>query len=259
MKTFRTALLAAAFTAAIPALASALPDDQDAARGDLRHRDNGGERGDRGGGRPDRAQAAPQQAVPQQQAEPARQAQVRAQEVQQQAVPDRRNFEGRGGRDQRNLGTNDTFRTQQARGVDNRGFANRGFDNRGRDDRRGPDGNNGFRAEQARGYAGNGNRGGDWRRDQRYDWRGYRNQNREIFRASRYIAPRNWGYGYRRFDIGFRLPPFLFAQNYWITDPWAYRLPPADGPYRWVRYYDDVLLIDLRSGQIVDEIPGFFW
>mgnify|MGYP006178734237 CR=1 FL=1 len=51
----------------------------------------------------------------------------------------------------------------------------------------------------------------------------------------------------------------LFAPDYWINDPAYYRLPPAYGPYRWVRYYDDVLLIDLRSGRVVDAIHDFFW
>jgi hypothetical protein len=36
-------------------------------------------------------------------------------------------------------------------------------------------------------------------------------------------------------------------------------LPPAYGPYRWVRYYDDVLLVDIRSGYVVDMINNFFW
>ena len=41
-------------------------------------------------------------------------------------------------------------------------------------------------------------------------------------------------------------------------DPWYYRLPPAYDDYRWVRYFDDVMLIDLRSGEIVDIIYDFF-
>ena len=31
------------------------------------------------------------------------------------------------------------------------------------------------------------------------------------------------------------------------------------GPYRWVRYYDDVLLVDVYSGEVVDVIYDFFW
>lgn len=99
----------------------------------------------------------------------------------------------------------------------------------------------------------------DWRRDQRYDWQRYRYSNRGLFQGNRYYAPYGWDYGYRRFSIGFSLSYLLYGQQYWIDDPYNYRLPPVYGPYRWVRYYDDVLLVDLRSGQIVDAVYDFFW
>ncbi len=102
---------------------------------------------------------------------------------------------------------------------------------------------------------GNWNRG--WRNDNRYDWQGYRNQHREIFRGGSYRAP--YGYRYRRYGIGVAIAPVFFAQQYWIGDPGYYRLPPAYGPYRWVRYYNDALLVDIYSGVVVDSIPGFFW
>ncbi|WP_258047669.1 RcnB family protein [Sphingomonas citri] len=99
----------------------------------------------------------------------------------------------------------------------------------------------------------------DWRRDQRYDWSGYRSSNRYAYRLPRYYAPYGWGGGYTRFGIGVRIAPTLFARSYWIDDPYAYRLPDAYGPYRWVRYYDDALLVDLDSGQVVDVIYDIFW
>ncbi len=99
----------------------------------------------------------------------------------------------------------------------------------------------------------------DWRRDQRYDWQRYRYSNRNLFQGNRYYAPYGWDYGYRRFSIGFSLSYLLYDQQYWIDDPYNYRLPPVYGPYRWVRYYDDVLLVDLRSGQVVDAIYDFFY
>lgn len=99
----------------------------------------------------------------------------------------------------------------------------------------------------------------DWRRDRRYDWNGYRSYNRWAFNLPRYYAPHGWAYGYRRFDIGFTLNSILFNQSYWIDEPRYYRLPPAYGPYRWVRYYNDALLVDIRSGQVVDMIHDIFW
>lgn len=99
----------------------------------------------------------------------------------------------------------------------------------------------------------------DWRRDQRYDWQRYRQTHRHIYRGPRYYVPRGWDYGYRRFSIGIALWSGLYADRYWIDDPWYYRLPPAYGSLRWVRYYDDALLVDIRTGYVVDVIHDFFW
>ena len=98
---------------------------------------------------------------------------------------------------------------------------------------------------------------GDWRRDGRYDWRRYRDRNRSRFHFSFYFDP--FGWSYRRYDIGYRLWPNYYAQDYWLNDPWQYRLPPAYGPYRWVRYYDDALLVNIYTGTVVDVIHNFFW
>lgn len=99
----------------------------------------------------------------------------------------------------------------------------------------------------------------DWRRDNRYDWRTYRERNRHIYRRSRYYAPYGWNYGYRSFSIGISLWSGLYDRSYWIDDPYYYRLPPAYGSLRWVRYYDDALLVDIRTGYVVDVIHDFFW
>lgn len=98
----------------------------------------------------------------------------------------------------------------------------------------------------------------DWRRDQRYDWQRYRYANRSLFQVGRYYPPYGYSYGYNRFSIGVVLGSAFFGSNYWINDPYAYRLPAAYEPYRWVRYYNDVLLIDVRSGYVVDVIYDFF-
>lgn len=125
-------------------------------------------------------------------------------------------------------------------------------------------GNRGYDAgRQVNRYDGRGYNEGrwnnSWRRDDRYDWNRYRSYNRNAFRLPRYYAPYGWNYGYRRFSIGVVLTSSLFGQNYWIDDPYDYRLPEAYGPYRWVRYYNDALLIDLRSGVVVDTVYDIFW
>lgn len=97
----------------------------------------------------------------------------------------------------------------------------------------------------------------DWRNDHRYDWYSYRSRYGSLYRLGRYYDP--YGWNYRRFSIGFNLWPSYFGSNYWLNDPWQYRLPPAYGPYRWVRYYDDALLVNIYTGQVVDVIHDFFW
>lgn len=97
-----------------------------------------------------------------------------------------------------------------------------------------------------------------WRTDRRYNWENYRRSHRNIYRLNRYYAPyRN--YSYRRLGIGFILNSLFYSDRYWINDPGYYRLPPVYGPYRWVRYYDDALLVDIYTGRVVDVIHGIFW
>jgi hypothetical protein len=97
-----------------------------------------------------------------------------------------------------------------------------------------------------------------WRNNNRYDWQRYRSTNRNAYHVGRYYAPyRN--YSYRRLSLGFYLDPLFFGQDYWIGDPGYYRLPDVYGPYRWVRYYDDAVLVDIYSGEVVDVIYDFFW
>ena len=144
-------------------------------------------------------------------------------------------------------------RNQQRYGNDSR-RGDRGNDGRNwrNDDRRGDRDWRGDRGGDRRSWNGN------WRNDRRYDWRSWRNSNRNIFRGSRYYSPyRNWGYN--RFSIGVFLEPLFYSQNYWIGDPWQYRLPPAYPGTQWVRYYNDVLLVDVYSGEVLDVIHDFFW
>ena len=96
----------------------------------------------------------------------------------------------------------------------------------------------------------------DWRNDRRYDWRDYRERHRSIFRIGIYYDP--FGYGYRSFDIGYRLYPNYYGQQYWI-DPGMYSLPFPPPGTQWVRYWNDALLVDMYTGEVVDVIHGFFW
>jgi len=97
----------------------------------------------------------------------------------------------------------------------------------------------------------------DWRNNYRYDWRDYRHRNRSLYQLGFYYDP--FGWGYQRWGIGWRLWPSYYSSNYWLNDPWTYRLPFAPWPYKWVRYYDDALLVNIYSGEVVDVIYDFFW
>ncbi len=97
----------------------------------------------------------------------------------------------------------------------------------------------------------------DWRGDRRYDWRSHRRRHRNLFHFGFYFDP--FGWGYRPYSIGWRLWPHYYRSSYWLNDPWRYRLPYAPAGYRWIRYYDDALLVDTWDGTVVDVIHDFFW
>jgi hypothetical protein len=102
----------------------------------------------------------------------------------------------------------------------------------------------------------NGNWNGNWRNDHRYNWQDRRRHHRSLFRLGVYFDP--FGWGYQRYSIGWRLWPNYYSSNYWFN-PTQYGLPYAPPGYQWVRYYDDALLVDTWSGQVVDVIYSFFW
>ncbi len=96
----------------------------------------------------------------------------------------------------------------------------------------------------------------NWRNNGRYDWRGYREQHRSRFHLGYYVDP--FGWGYQAIDIGYRMWPQYYGEQYWL-DPQMYDLPYPPPGCAWVRYYNDAVLIDTYSGSVVDVIPAFFW
>lgn len=111
-----------------------------------------------------------------------------------------------------------------------------------------------FRAEGGRSGRVQWNTG--WRNDRRYDWRERRYRNRSLFHLGLYVDP--FGWGYQPYSIGYDLQPGYYQQNYWI-DPALYGLPFPPPGAQWVRYWNDAVLVDMYSGEIIDSIPGFFW
>jgi Ni/Co efflux regulator RcnB len=89
----------------------------------------------------------------------------------------------------------------------------------------------------------------------RDDWRRYRQSNRAIYARGNWNAP----FRYNSFRPGVRIGAPYYSQRYWISDPYRYHLPRPAGYQRWVRHYNDVLLIDTRRGYVVDVLRGFYF
>jgi Ni/Co efflux regulator RcnB len=95
------------------------------------------------------------------------------------------------------------------------------------------------------------------RQEYREDWRDYRRDHRDVFRGPRYTGPR--GYRYRPVVVGYRFDPVYYGDRYLIADPWRYRLPRVEGPQRWIRYGNDVVLVNVRTGRVIEVHRAFFW
>lgn len=95
------------------------------------------------------------------------------------------------------------------------------------------------------------------RQEHREDWRDYRRNNRNAFHRPAYVGPRGWRY--RPVAIGSRLQPNFYSSRYVIADPYRYRLPAARGSLRWVRYGNDVVLVNIRTGRVQSAYNNFFW
>jgi Ni/Co efflux regulator RcnB len=93
------------------------------------------------------------------------------------------------------------------------------------------------------------------RRWGRNDWSAYRNQNRALYSRGNWRAP----FRYNNWRPGVRIAPVYYGQRYWINDPWRYRLPAARGNARWIRHYNDVVLVDYRRGIVLNTIRNFYW
>ena len=91
-----------------------------------------------------------------------------------------------------------------------------------------------------------------WGRD---DWRRNRTSNRGLYARGNWRAP----FRYNAFRPGARIGAGYYGSRYVIADPWRYHLPAARPYTRWVRHYNDVLLVDYRRGVVVDVLRGFYY
>lgn len=95
----------------------------------------------------------------------------------------------------------------------------------------------------------------DARQEYGEDWRDYRHRNRGLYRATRFDAP----FRYRPFNVGVTISPTYWGPRYQVNRVNHWRLPPAGYHQTYVRHYNDLLLVNTRSGRVVRVYRGFFW
>lgn len=92
-------------------------------------------------------------------------------------------------------------------------------------------------------------------KEDRRDWRSYKQQNRNAFRGSRFNAP----FRYRTFNNGVSIRSSYYAPRYRVNNYKNYRLPQPGRYQTYVRHYNDVLLVNTRTGRVVQVYRGFYW
>jgi Ni/Co efflux regulator RcnB len=95
------------------------------------------------------------------------------------------------------------------------------------------------------------------RRETREDWRDYKRSHRGVYHRSAYVAPR--GYRYRQVAVGANLDRAFWGSRYRIGSYGTYRLPYPGHNRMYVRYGNDVLLINGRNGRVIRVYDRFFW
>lgn len=95
------------------------------------------------------------------------------------------------------------------------------------------------------------------RRELREDWRDYRRAHRQVYHRPAYRGPR--GYVYRPVAVGHRFAPAYYGRRFWVDNYATYRLPRPGAHQRWIRYGNDIVLVNMRTGRVVTVYNGFFW
>ena len=92
------------------------------------------------------------------------------------------------------------------------------------------------------------------RQEHREDWREYRQKNRRAFQATRFNAP----FRYRTFNNGVSIGASYYAPRYRVSNYQNYRLPNPGRYQTYVRHYNDVLLVNTRTGRVIRAYRGFY-
>jgi Ni/Co efflux regulator RcnB len=58
---------------------------------------------------------------------------------------------------------------------------------------------------------------------------------------------------------GYQLRPAFYGPRYAITDYGYYRVHAPGRYQRWIRYGDDLLLVNIRTGRVLEVLPGRYY
>jgi Ni/Co efflux regulator RcnB len=67
------------------------------------------------------------------------------------------------------------------------------------------------------------------------------------------------GFSYRLWATGEILPPVFLTSTYFYDDYATLGLAPPPAGYRWVRYGNDLLLVNVSTGRVADTVDGVFY
>jgi Ni/Co efflux regulator RcnB len=82
-------------------------------------------------------------------------------------------------------------------------------------------------------------------------------EDKDHFARNHYVAPyRNWTYDTP--EPGTKLRSRFYSSRYNVKHPDGYELQSAKHNQRWVRYGDDLLLVNVRTGRVVEVARGRF-
>ncbi len=93
------------------------------------------------------------------------------------------------------------------------------------------------------------------RRDVRDARREYREDLRDYNRAHPWKAA---PFRYQRFEAGYRIRPAYYDRHYVVNDYRRFNWAAPRAYERWVRHYDDALLVNVRTGRVVKVIHHAF-
>jgi len=97
-------------------------------------------------------------------------------------------------------------------------------------------------------------------REERRDVREARRELREdraARRYGRYVAPYR-GWRYRVVTPGYRLQPRFYGSRYFVNHPVRYGQRLGYNQ-RWIRYGNDLVLVNVRNGRVLRVMRNYYW